>query len=105
MQLTAFGARDRGDFMVILCGAPSAATDAQAVGRGPSTPGVCRPPIKVVQYRTACAPAPFRAAHRRGMMSSTLVKEQVAQALNTLSEAELQQVAEYVDTNPAKEER
>lgn len=30
------------------------------------------------------------------MMSITSVKEQVAQALNTLSEAELQQVAEYV---------
>ena len=29
-------------------------------------------------------------------MSSTTVKEQVAQALNTLSEAELQQVADYV---------
>jgi hypothetical protein len=30
------------------------------------------------------------------MMSSTSVKEQVAQALNSLSEAELQQVADYV---------
>jgi hypothetical protein len=30
------------------------------------------------------------------MMSITSVKEQVAQALNTLSEAELQRVAEYV---------
>ncbi len=29
-------------------------------------------------------------------MSITSVKEQVAQALNTLSEAELQQVAEYI---------
>ena len=29
-------------------------------------------------------------------MSITSIKEQVAQALNTLSEAELQQVAEYV---------
>jgi len=33
MQLTAFGARDRGYFDVILCRAPSAATDAQDVGR------------------------------------------------------------------------
>jgi len=30
------------------------------------------------------------------MMAITSVKEQVTQALNTLSEAELQQVAEYV---------
>jgi len=30
------------------------------------------------------------------MMSITSVKEQVVQALNTLSEAEMQQVAEYV---------
>jgi hypothetical protein len=32
LQPTAFGARDRGNFMTILCGAPSAAADAQAVG-------------------------------------------------------------------------
>jgi hypothetical protein len=32
LQLTAFGARDRWHFNVMLCRAPSAATEAQHVG-------------------------------------------------------------------------
>src|SRR5215207_1423908 len=38
MQPTAFGAQDRSDFEALLCCAPSAAADGQAVGRRPSTP-------------------------------------------------------------------
>jgi len=38
LQLTAFGAQDRWHFNALLCCAPSAATEAQAVSRQPNNP-------------------------------------------------------------------
>jgi len=63
------------------------------IRRGPSTLDVCRR-YKVVQYRVSTSNVSRRS--RRVMMSVTSIKKQVTQALDSLSEAELQQVAEYV---------
>jgi hypothetical protein len=61
--------------------------------RGPSTLDACCR-YKVVQYRVSTSNVSRRS--RRVMMSVMSIKKQVTQALNSLSEAELQQVAEYV---------